>query len=256
MWSIIKFRGCERSKGSEKWPNVTSTFTQELVFVRVQPDEFTLDYPKDKALLNNSCRNKFLFITPSIFVKVRQSSGSEFSLKYIYSSIFFFFFFLTLDCIFPSLLSFIYLQMFNVKNGTAHNSTSLISCIDHSDIIFNKSKKGGRTFYSSQSKILLSVCSFLSLYLQGFSLTLTGVEKFYESAKSSMQNLLQAADLRPSHFQGCQIVPRNCSLSNNFLFGPHQYQMQEICQCFLSYCFKLKSTVSHDWVEDPWSGSY
>lgn len=69
LCSVIKFRGRKRSKGSEKWPNVTSTFTQELVFVRVQPVEFTLDYPKDKALLNNSRRNKFLFITPSIFVR-------------------------------------------------------------------------------------------------------------------------------------------------------------------------------------------
>lgn len=40
----------------------------KLMFVRVQLDEFTLDYPKEKPLLNNSHRNKFLFFTPSIFV--------------------------------------------------------------------------------------------------------------------------------------------------------------------------------------------
>lgn len=49
------------------------------------------------------------------------------------------------------------------------------------------------------------------------------------------QNLLQAPGLRQSPFQGCQII-----------FIPHQYQMQETCQCFLSYWFKLKSGVSHD----------
>lgn len=48
--------------------NDYTSLAQELVFVKVQLAEFTWDYLKDEALLNNSCRNKLFFSTPSIFV--------------------------------------------------------------------------------------------------------------------------------------------------------------------------------------------
>lgn len=155
-----------------------------------------------------------------------------------------------------------------MSSDAIQNSIFLISCIDHSDMIFVVSKKGNKTFYSFLSKILLlSVCSYLCLHIQTFVLSLTQVNKFvvefcacYKTDKFTIrknkQNILRVPDLRLSPFQGCEIIPRYCSLSNNFLFIPHQYQMQESCQHFLSSWFKLKSRVSHDWVEGPLNGSY
>lgn len=68
LCSAIKFRGCKRSKEDEERLNLTSILAQELVFVRVHLAEFTWDYLKDKALLNNDCRNKLFFTKPGIFV--------------------------------------------------------------------------------------------------------------------------------------------------------------------------------------------
>lgn len=104
----------------------------------------------------------------------RQSSGCEVGLKHMYSSIFF-----KLQIVFPLACQAWYSFKSLMSNDRVHNSTSLISCIDHSDIISNEFKKGDRTYYPLPSKILpLSVCFFLCLDLQGFALSLTQVDKF------------------------------------------------------------------------------
>jgi len=137
LCSAIKFRGCKRSKEDEEWLNLTSILAQELVFVRVHLAEFTWDYLKDKALLNNDCRNKLFFTKPGIFV----SWGSHLDLNLVCSTCILPFFFFIFECQneFPLACYAWYCFRCLMYHDTAYNSMFLISYIDHSSIIFIKS---------------------------------------------------------------------------------------------------------------------
>lgn len=155
-----------------------------------------------------------------------------------------------------------------MSKDTVHNSTSLISWIDHSDIIFIESKKGGRIFYPFLSKILpLSICSFLCLHFQGFSLSLTQVDKFvvefctfYKSDNFSMQK--KKAEPSPGSspetvsFPGLSNRPKVLQFIKQFPLYSSSVSDAGNLPVVFSYWFKLKSRVSHDWVEDPLNGSY
>lgn len=189
---------------------------------------------------------------------VRQSFGSECSLKHVY--------FVQFQILFPLASQAWHAFKCLMPSDKKNNSTSLIYCFSHSDIIFTEFEKWDRLFYPFLSKILPLLVFFVSTYKSlryhwhGLINFVVEFCTFYKGDKfivwKRKQNIYQSLDLRLSPFQGCQVIPRFCSLSNNFLIIPYQSQMQKTCQCFSSYWFKLKCRVSHEWEEKPLNGSH
>lgn len=144
--------------------------------------------------------------------------------------------FVPFEILFPLVSQAWYAFKCLMSSDTVHKSTSLFSCFDCSDIIFTEFKKLHRRLYSFLSKILtLPVFFFLCLYLLTKLCFIIGtgwkiccrvlhiLQKWQvHCVEKNPQNIHQTPDLRSSPFQGCQIIPRYCSLLNNFLIISHQ----------------------------------